>query len=331
MAPGSTSRDEMLMTKWLASREVKNYMRFSIEREVAKLPPQKNKCKQSFAKLFYEEGPPRAPYVSPVLPGCPQTKWETFKTCFEWLCLRFWQWLTGENPGNTLTLLVALVARFISLWTKKAARDLLKSGSGFLWPYLLGEIIVCAALIVQQRMAADPRNSNHRSSLVISASGLAAPLLDTIASIYLGNLESFANSNAVSIIGKLVCDILVAIVTFIPMWQDIMKWRFNSVLSRKPKKPLELWDQVPVDYKYWAMDSLGNYHDQYIEGSRETWHDDRTGRSSYRHDDTRTRARKTKRTSSAAPRAQQPTTQLRPSTLQQTEASRSSSAHPRVS
>ncbi|EFQ99741.1 hypothetical protein MGYG_02754 [Nannizzia gypsea CBS 118893] len=126
MAPGASRRDEQLMEKWLASEEVKDYMASSVKWEVAALPSRKIKCKQRFAKLFYEIEPPHTPHWSRMeLPGPhsrgsrPQSRWERVKIFWGSLCLCYWQWLIGGNLGKVFLILAAIIGRITANFTKK--------------------------------------------------------------------------------------------------------------------------------------------------------------------------------------------------------------------
>ncbi|KAK2816741.1 hypothetical protein FQN49_008029 [Arthroderma sp. PD_2] len=276
MAPGDSKRDKSLMEKWLASDEVYTYVKPDDKRGVMELPSQKETCKMKFAKLFYGLEPMREPYPHEPRPVEQDLEGNTrappplcarkhLKIIIRWFFLRVWQDTVGENRCSALLLAAAAIARLIAIFTKKAFSDLLKKGSYLIWLYLLGEALVLAALIAQQRMAADPRKSLLRSGAFVSICAIWSPVMDSVASIFLGNIEGASDSNTTSIVAKLVCDIFVAAVTFIPLCQKMRKCGFYPVLRPKPEKH-DMWEQIPTDYKVWALDSLGDHLDK---GGRE--------------------------------------------------------------
>ncbi|EFQ99742.1 hypothetical protein MGYG_02755 [Nannizzia gypsea CBS 118893] len=152
--------------------------------------------------------------------------------------------------------------------------------------------------------------------------------MDCVASIYLGELEKiYATSVGVSIAGKLVCDLIVAGITLWPILLGMYKYGFQEAVSLTPKIPLGLWDHLPTDYKYWAMDSLGNYHDQYTDQSHGSLSDDHPSPSSHSRDYT-LRNRNGGRSSSTAPQVQHAIPSPRISIPQPTRVIRPSSALP---
>ncbi|EFR00585.1 hypothetical protein MGYG_03590 [Nannizzia gypsea CBS 118893] len=92
-----------------------------------------------------------------------------------------------------------------------------------------------------QRISTDPRNAHYWTSLIIALGAIVSPILDAVASFYLGRLESLKD-----------------IVLHTSLWIATKTFVTSGTYSLT-EKDLEQWDQLSTDFKYWAIDSLENH------------------------------------------------------------------------